>query len=105
MSEEKEKKRAEYIIRKVIRRLEIYSVCGNWIKFFREDIETRLPAVGKEDFVFIIKWFSNTEFVGIILDLTRYEVYIEYKHNGIDIKKKLNRYITRNFITGYLSVI
>jgi|GEM_PF-5337477 len=104
MSEEKKKKRAEYILRRIIRKLEIYSVCGNWKKFFVEDIEYRIPGNGKEEWIFVIKRFSSTEFIGIVLDLSKYKGYIEYKHNGIDIKKKLDKDILIPLINSYLSL-
>jgi len=97
---EKEKKRAEYILRRIIRKLEIYSVCDNWKKFFEEDIEYYDSLDGKDKWIIFIREFNKSEFIAIIFDISKYKGYIEYKHNGIDIKKKLDHDIIRSLINA-----
>jgi hypothetical protein len=97
---EEKKKKAENILRRIIRKLEIYSVCGNWKKFFEEDIEYYDSLDGENKWIFVIWEFNNTDFIGIVLDISKYEGYIEYKHNGIDIKKKLDHDIIRSLINA-----
>jgi len=97
-----EELKAKKTIRKIVRKLEIYSVCGNWKKFFGEEIEYRVPGDGKDKWIFVIERFNNTEFIGIVLDISKYEGYIEYKHNGIDIKKMLDKDILIPLINSYL---
>jgi len=86
-----EELKAEKIINKIVRKLEIYTVCGNWKKFFDEEIEYDDSFDGKDKWILYIETFNNKEFIGIILDMVKYEGYIEYKHNGIDIIKILDK--------------